>query len=232
MKKILPFISLLVGFYACAQVKGVTEDGNDVILFDDGTWKFVNESDAQTLEKIDENPAVFGKSKDQSALLKSSRLDAGLYYNPKKWRISSQAVGSHIEYFLRDKNAENPLFGFITTEKLQITDLKSLKNLMLANIQRNVDFFRLKQSEYRTVNGLKVLYLRYAANVKGLDFEYGTYYYLTNSGYCAVVFYSAQSEFEKNAAAAEQFLNGIVKAEKQKAAEVIYTSPPPPMRSN
>lgn len=228
MKKILPFITLLVGFYAGAQVKGVTEDGNDVILFDDGTWKFVNESDAQTIEKIDENPAVFSKTKDQSHLLKSSKLDAGLYYNSKIWRISTQNVSSHIEYFFRDKNPENPLFGFMTTEKMQIADLKSLKNLMLANIQRNVDFFRLKQSQYRTVNGLKVLYLRYAANVKGLDFEYGAYYYLSNSGYCSVVFYSAQNEFEKNAVVAEQFLNGLVKT--QKATEVIFTSPPPPMR--
>lgn len=232
MKKILPFITLLVGFYTCAQVKAVTEDGNDVILFDNGTWKFVNESDAQSLEKIDENPAVFGKSTDQSILMKSSRLDAGLYYNPKKWKISNQTPAPHIEYFFTDKNIENPLFGFMTTEKLQIHDLKSLKNLMLASIQKNVDYFRLKQSEYRTVNGLKVLYLRYAANVKGLDFEYGTYYYLTNSGYCAVVFYSAQSEFEKNSAAAGQFLNGIVKTDKQKITEVIYASPPPPMRPN
>ncbi|TXF75113.1 hypothetical protein [Chryseobacterium sp.] len=230
MKKILPLITLLVGFYGSAQVKGVTEDGNEVILFDNGTWKFVNESDAQTLEKIDENPAVFGRNTDQSILLKSSRLDAGIYYSPKKWEVSAQAVGSHIEYFLRDKNPDNPLFGFMTTEKLQIPDLKSLKNLMLEGIQKNVDYFRLKQSEYRTVNGLKVLYLRYAANVKGLDFEYGIYYYLTASGYCAVVFYCAQNEFVKNSVAAEQFLNGIVKTEKQKPIEIIYTSPPPPMR--
>ena len=84
------------------------------------------------------------------------------------------------------------------TEKIQIKTLKNSKDILLTSVQKSADYFRLKESEYRNVNGLKILYLRYIANTKGLDFEYVANYYLSDFGYCGIVAFASQSNFDKN----------------------------------
>lgn len=230
MKKIITLSVFLIPFLGFSQTKALTDEGKEVILFDNGTWKFVNESDSKTLETISNNPTIFEKHKDASFLFKSKKINVGLYINPKKWNVSTQNVSQNVEYFFTETDSSNSLYGFLMSEKIQIATLKNLKDIILESVQKRVDYFRLKESEYRTVNGLKVLYLRYAANIKGIDFEYAGNYYINDSGYCGIVGFCSQKDFEENFPKISEFLNGISLAQKQEITETIeYTSPPPPM---
>ena len=169
MKKIFTLAVLLQSLTFIAQQRALTEDGKEVVLFDNGTWKFVNESDAKVLETIVTNNNVFEKPKTASFLIKSKKVDVGVYFDPKKWKLATQNISPHVEYFFAERNSNDGYFGFMITEKVQIATLKNLKDLIIENVNRNVDYFRLKESEYRTVNGMKVLYIRYAANKKGMN---------------------------------------------------------------
>ena len=232
MKKIFTLAIVLQSLTFIAQQRALTEDGKEVVLFDNGTWKFVNESDAKALETIVTNNNLFEKPKTASFVMKSKKLDVGVYFDPKKWKLATQNISPHVEYFFTDRGNTEGLFGFMMTEKVQIATLKNLKELIIENVKRNVDFFRLKESEYRTVNGMKVLYIRYAANTKGMDFEYAGYYYINSDGYAGVVGFSSQKMFESNFDAIQELINGISLSPKQELSETIeYTSPPPPMKS-
>ena len=187
MKKIFTLAVLLQSLTFIAQQRALTEDGKEVVLFDNGTWKFVNESDAKVLETIVTNNNVFEKTKTASFLMKSKKIDVGVYFDPKKWKLATQNISPHVEYFFAERNSNDGYFGFMITEKVQIATLKNLKDLIIENVNRNVDYFRLKESEYRTVNGMKVLYIRYAANTKGMDFEYAGNYSINSDGYAGVV---------------------------------------------
>lgn len=232
MKKIFTLAVLLQSLTFIAQQRALTEDGKEVVLFDNGTWKFVNESDAKALETVVTNNNLFEKSRNASFLMKSKKLDVGVYFDPKKWKLATQNISPHVEYFFTDRSNTEGSFGFMMTEKVQIATLKNLKELIIENVNRNVDFFRLKESEYRTVNGLKVLYIRYAANTKGMDFEYAGNYYINSDGYAGVVGFSSQKMFESNFDAIQELINGISLSPKQELSETIeYTSPPPPMKS-
>ena len=229
MKNIFIFCLLLLNTAAFSQVRGLTDDGKEVVLFDNGTWKFVNESDAKTLETITTNDFIFKKNKDAKSLMRSKKMDVGIYFNPEIWKASREKIGPYVEFMFR-ANSEDQLVGLMITEKIQIKTLKNLKDILLTSVQKSADYFRLKESEYRNVNGLKVLYLRYIANTKGLDFEYVANYYLNDFGYCGVVAFASQSNFDKNSTQLQDLLNGISFAKKEEVSEVIYTSPPPPMR--
>ena len=229
MKNIFIFCLLLLNTAAFSQVRGLTDDGKEVVLFDNGTWKFVNESDAKTLETIMTNDFVFKKNKDATSLMRSKKMDVGVYFNPEIWKASREKIGPYVEYMFR-ANSEDQLVGLMITEKIQIKTLKNLKDILLTSVQKSADYFRLKESEYRNVNGLKILYLRYIANTKGLDFEYVANYYLSDFGYCGIVAFASQSNFDKNSTQLQDLLNGISFAKKEEVSEVIYTSPPPPMR--
>ncbi|MBH1959720.1 MAG: hypothetical protein I8H68_06390 [Flavobacteriia bacterium] len=228
MKKIFTLAILLQSLTFIAQQRALTEDGKEVVLFDNGTWKFVNESDAKALETIVTNNNLFEKPKTASFLMKSKKLDVGVYFDPKKWKLATQNISPHVEYFFTDRANTEGLFGFMMTEKVQIATLKNLKELIIENVTRNVDFFRLKDSEYRTVNGMKVLFIRYAANTKGMDFEYAGNYYINSDGYAGVVGFSSQKMFEKSFGDIQELINGISITPKQEVSEVNeYTSPPP-----
>ena len=61
MKKLIILTIFLWAYNAEAQTKAITDEGKEVILFENGTWKFVNESDAKTLETITTNETAFSK---------------------------------------------------------------------------------------------------------------------------------------------------------------------------
>lgn len=231
MKKLYTLAFLLINMLMFSQTKALTEDGKDVLLLDNGTWRYVNITDSLALQTIKTNPTLFAKSKASTFQIKSKKLDIGLYLNTKIWRISTQTKSPFTEYVFNDVHDENAVGAFMMTEKVQIPTLKNLKDIILTGVQNKVDYFRLKESEYRTVNGLNVIYIRYIANIKGLDFEYAGYYYIDNYGYCGVVGFSTQQNFESNFPVILDLLNGLSPAKKQVVNEVIeYSSPPPPMK--
>ena len=228
MKKIFTLAVLLQSLTFIAQQRALTEDGKEVVLFDNGTWKFVNESDAKALETTITNNNLFEKSRNASFLMKSKKLDVGVYFDPKKWKLATQNISPHVEYFFAERNSNDGYFGFMITEKVQIATLKNLKDLIIENVNRNVDYFRLKESEYRTVNGMKVLYIRYAANTKGMDFEYAGNYSINSDGYAGVVGFASQKVFEQSFGAVQELINGISVTPKEDIKETVeYKSPPP-----
>ena len=228
MKKIFTLAILLQSLTFIAQQRALTEDGKEVVLFDNGTWKFVNESDAKALETTITNNNLFEKSRNASFLMKSKKLDVGVYFDPKKWKLATQNISPHVEYFFAERNSNDGYFGFMITEKVQIATLKNLKDLIIENVNRNVDYFRLKESEYRTVNGMKVLYIRYAANTKGMDFEYAGNYSINSDGYAGVVGFASQKVFEQSFGAVQELINGISVTPKEDIKETVeYKSPPP-----
>jgi len=187
----------------------------------------LNESDEKTLETISTNDQLFEKSKDATFLIRSQKIDAGLYFNPKAWRIIKDSQSSFLEYVF--SNSSNPnLFAIFSSENAPVQTLKNLKELVIAGVQKNVDYFRLKISEYRIVNDIKVLHLEYSANAKGLDFEYTGNYYLANEGYGSVIAYTFANKYEENKKTLDHFINGITKIDKSNVVDVIKVASPPP----
>lgn len=232
MKKIFTFFISALSISIYSQIKGVTDDGKDVVLFDNGTWKFVNESDKETLETITTNPKMFSKKDSATSLIRSKIFDVGVFYNVEKWKISRRNPNRITEYILTDTKFPDEGFALIMTEKVKIPTLKNLKEIIISGIQRNVDFFRLKKSEYRTVNGLKVLCLHYIANTKGIDFEYLGYYQIVEDGYCGIATFALMKDFDRFQPQFEEFLNGFSAVKKEEIKEeIIYSNPPPPMKS-
>lgn len=236
MKKYLLLILTVFFISANSQIKALTEDGKEIILFDNKTWKFVNESDEKTLAEIKNNDKVFEKSKDATFLMKSKKMNSGIYFNPKKWKIVNGGLTSpFIEYVFNNVSDSN-LFAILGSENAPVQTLKNIKDLVIASVQRNTDYFRLKESEYRTINNIKVLYMNYVANAKGIDFEYIGNYYLNSEGYSSVTAYTFGNKYEENKIELENFINGITKTEKSAKSDIVeeikYTNPPPPMIKN
>ncbi|MDF0719953.1 hypothetical protein P0M11_08065 [Kaistella sp. PBT33-4] len=219
MKRNLVLLCWLSFLPLNAQIqKAVTESGKEVVLLDDRTWRFVHESDSTALETIVQNKAEFTRDAKATSSVQSANLNVAVYHDPKKWKTAASGL-QNIEYLFI---GPDHIFATLTADRSRIPNLRIVKDVVISNVRQATDYFRLKESEYRTVNGRRMLYLRYIANLKGLDFEYAGYYFINDSGFAMVVAYTMQQDFEAKFPEIQKFLNGFT--------EISYQPPPPPMR--
>jgi hypothetical protein len=189
-----------------AQQKGVTEIGEDVILFEDGTWKYQNDDDILKNE-IPTNPNIFKKDNQSTFLLKSSRLNVGVYLNPKIWSFKKATDNPEAEYELQLKGED--LYGLLITEKVEIP-LESLKSIALENGKTAAPDLKIVKEEYRNVNGLKTLLLQLNGTIQGIKFSYYGYYFTSINGTVQFITYTSQNLIDSYRPESEKLLNGFV----------------------
>lgn len=206
MKKyIIGLLTLAAVTAGHAQKKAVTETGEEVVLYDNGTWKYVKESDQKKTE-IPTNPAVFTKSKDAAFLVKSTVIGMGIWLNTKNWNFKKSKEGEATEYEFNLKGGD--LYAMLVTEKIEVP-LASMKNVAIENAKAAAPDIEIIEEEYRTVNGRKMLYLRMDGTAQGIGFSYLGYYYSDANGTTQFVAYTTQTLVEKYRATAMELLNGL-----------------------
>ncbi len=207
MKKMaLVLIGLLTVSLLQAQIVAVTETGDEVILYDDGTWKYQNED--QLLEnEIPMNKNKFEKDKASTFLLKSNKINVGIYLNPKKWSFTKSTDNPEAEYELQLKGED--LYGMLITEKVEIP-LETLKTIAVENGKAAAPDLMIVKEEYRIVNGLKVLLLQMNGTMQGIKFSYYGYYFSNANGTLQFVTYTSQNLIDSFKPESEKLLNGLV----------------------
>lgn len=192
------------------QIKAVTENGDEVTLYDDGTWVF---DDLEMMEDVEimMNPGTFTKGENASFLLKSSKNNFGFYLNPKEWSFTKEASNIAAEYELHLKSGD--LYGMIISEQLEIP-LETLRGIAVNTAKAAAPDLQVVKEEYRMVNGLKMLHLQMNGTMQGIKFSYYGYYYSNESGTVQYVTFTAQNLIESYREQCDALLNGLVVIEK------------------
>ncbi|MBN2616121.1 MAG: hypothetical protein JXR71_10555 [Bacteroidales bacterium] len=207
MKKLaLLFFFLFALGSVFAQQKAVTETGDEVVLYSDGTWKYVNQSSARdTLIPV--NHHKFKKDKANTFLLKSKVVDVGFWVNPKLWSFKKGDANESAEYKFQYKLGD--LYGMVITEQIQVP-LKSFKSIALENGRKAAPDLKVVDQQYRTVNGHKVLFLQMDGTIQGIKFSYYGYYYSDKTGSVQFITYTAQQTMDQYKKVCDDLLNGLV----------------------
>lgn len=203
----LVMCSLTLGY---GQIKAVTENGDEVTLFDDGTWSY---DDLGVMEEaeIAMNPATFKKGDKATFLLKSSKNNFGFYLNPKEWSFTKEASNTAAEYELQLKSGD--LYGMIIAEQVEIP-LENLRGIAISTAKSAAPDLKVIKEEYRMVNGLKMLHLQMNGTMQGIKFSYYGYYYSNESGTVQYVTFTSQNLIESYREQCDALLNGLVVIEK------------------
>ena len=207
MKNILFVLALLGTITINAQQKAVTELGEEVFLYKNGTWKYVNQEDNEN-KITPTNPEVFVKDPDATFLLKSKTTDIGFWIDPTEWTFQKAVENPDAEYELTLKGED--LYGMIITEKLEIP-MENLKDIAVENGRAAAPDLEVVQEEYRMVNGNKVLFLQLNGTLQGIKFTYYGYYYSSNAGTVQFIMYTSQDLLKSYIEDCEKALNGFVK---------------------
>ena len=189
-----------------AQINAFTESGDEVLLYQDGTWEYVNDSLIEQAE-IPINENVFTKDKKSSYLVKSKKLNAGVWINPKSWTFKKGTENDAFEFQFQRKGSD--LYAMLISEKIQIP-VETLKGIALQNARAAAPDIKLIKEEYRNVNGIKVLMLQMAGTIQGMRITYYGYYYSNSNGTVQFLTYTGENLFDGYLKDIEQFLNGFV----------------------
>lgn len=189
-----------------AQIVAVTETGDEVILYTDGTWKYMNGEPEEEIE-IPRSNKVYKKSKDATFQLKSKKVELGFWIDPKQWSFKKASSNEDAEYTLNMKGGD--VYGMIITEKLTFP-IESLKEIVVMNGKSVAPDFHITFQEFRKVNGIEVLCMELEGTTQGISFKYMGYYYSGDEGTVQFVTYSSIDEMNAHKKEVEEFLNGLV----------------------
>ena len=200
------FIILICSVNCIAQTKAITEYGEEVILFEDGSWKYANDY-KQTGKYIYENIIPYKRSAKSTFLLKSKKTNLGIWLNPKKWSFVKAEDNADAEYELQLKGED--AYGVLITERIEIP-VESLKPIAIANAQSVMPDIQIVNEEYRIVNNIKILMLQMEGTISGMKVIYYGYYFSNNSGTNQLLVYTAQNLFKDYKKDLTDLLNGMV----------------------
>jgi hypothetical protein len=192
-----------------AQKKAVTETGDEVLLYDDGTWKYISNTVSDKVEIVT-NPQAFKKSNAAGFLLKSGKFNIGVWLDAKKWSFGKANNNEEAEYEMQLKGKD--LYAMLITEKIEIP-LETLKTIAIENGRKAAPDLQVIKQEYRMVNNIKVLLLQMNGSTQGIKFSYLGYYFSSANGTVQFVTYTAQNLLSSLREDAEQLLNGLVTVE-------------------
>ncbi|MEP0266192.1 hypothetical protein [Dokdonia sp.] len=190
-----------------AQQKAVTEVGDEVLLYENGTWKYANQKD-EIANIVPVNTEPFFKSDDATFLLKSKNVGVGVWLDPTEWSFQKAKDNPEAEYELQLKGED--LYGMIIAERLEIP-IENLKEIALENGRAAAPDLEVIQEEYRTVNGQKVLFLQLNGTLQGIKFTYYGYYYSSSEGTVQFITYTSQGLLKSYIEDCEKILNGFVR---------------------
>jgi hypothetical protein len=210
MKKITAIIALLLAaqLSSTAQIKALTSSGDEVLLYEDGTWKY-NKSELTTesdLSNLATNPIAFNTSKGSSFEVKSKKVNASVFLNPKKWTFNASGENEASEFDFDLRNGD--VYAMMINEKTEIP-LPLLKEIAIKNAREVASDLVLAEEEFRMVNNKKFLCLQMNGTIKGLKFSYFSYYYSSSKGTIQFITYTSRALFNENRKEMEELLNGL-----------------------
>jgi hypothetical protein len=209
--KILIIIFVFIGLTAemsMAQINALTENGDEVLLYEDGTWAYKND-DLITESEISTNEEIFVKDKKATFLVKSNKVNVGIWLNPKLWRFE-KGEGDN-EYLFTLKNED--LYAMFITERIAIP-LDILKTAALNNAKDAASDVRIVREEYRNVNESKVLMMQLSGTIQGIEFIYYGYYFSNENGTVQLISYTSKNLLNEYLDDMDNLLNGFVELEK------------------
>jgi hypothetical protein len=205
IKQLITLGTLFFTLLSHAQINAVTENGDEVLLYKDNTWKYSNESLNETVEIL-RNDKPFTKEKKSSFLVKSSKTNIGVWINPKDWGFSKSKTDSPSEFNFNHKQLD--VYGMLIAEKTEVT-VEALTDIAYENALEAAPDIKIVEKEYRTVNGLEVIMMKMKGTIQGIKFIYFGYYFSNAQGAFQFLTYTSQNVFNEYKNDMLHLLNGL-----------------------
>lgn len=210
-KKIYPIVICLTAFLFStkAQLTAITENGDSLVIFANGTWDYLeNFRDGKDgLEDMEINESPFSKSPEAQQKVTGKTGMYNFHYDREKLkRLPPGQLNEDAEFtfLVKDEDA----YVMIIYEKMNMP-VETLSNIALSNLIEHAPNANIDLREWRTVNGKKMICQQISATVTGIELVYLSYFFTDERGSIQLHTFCGKSYFEELRSSLEEYLNGL-----------------------
>jgi len=175
---------------ALAQRYATTDDGQRIILSDDGTWDTV-----RVVDEIPEGgPVNLTKPFSSKKSVKGGQIGYSIWYNPAKWSVMEKSLSEFAEYTMRHEDRD--VMAMIIPERIEIS-LEQLVETAMKNVESASSEFRILDMKVATINGVEGKLIKLTARVQGIDFTYLNFYCSCDKGSFQFMSFTSNNLFSR-----------------------------------
>lgn len=211
------FFSIIFLIPAFAQIKAVTEKGDTIFVYNDGTWAFDDDEESLVKEEfnfldevllIDTLSTKFTVNKKTNKEISTKYDFFKIKYDKDKWkRVPPGGLNAEAEFaFL---GVDKDIYCIVISEEIEVGQenlVKIARNMMAENTGSQI---KVLKTELRNVNGTDIIRAVSRVNLNGLNLTFDTYNYSGSNGSVQFSTWTSTNLHEKYESEILDFLNGI-----------------------
>lgn len=201
-----------------AQTRAITDLGDTIYVYPNGTWSYEESDEMPELQselgflndqiEIDTIETIFSVPEAANKTLENANKQFVINYNDNVWkRLPPASLNEDAEFALQGKNTD--IWCIIISEETTIPPDKLFriaKQTMQTSTGSNVDIIK---AEIRKVNNTEVLRGTLKADISGISFIFDTYYFSNSLGSVQFTTWTSDKLWEKNEDQILDLLNGF-----------------------
>lgn len=224
MRFLISIIIFFLAFNTNAQVWAVTEKGDTIYVYSDGTWSFDKEERSNqdqgsldylnTVIKLDTIATLFTVNSKAEKKLSSQYGFFEFQYDSDEWkRVPAAQLNEDAEFALQAKN--NDIYVAIISEEIEI-GIENIYKIAINNAKENLGVeIDILKSELRNINGIDVIRGVMGFNLNGMNLIFDSFYFSDSRGTVQLTTWTASNLHEKYEDDILSLLNGLVIAKQE-----------------
>jgi hypothetical protein len=207
---ILFVIFALLFCLSYGQEKAVTERGDTVILYSNGSWDYYENyiTGEERVVEIPWNEITYTKPETSSKKIPGNDDYYEIWYDHKIWkRIPPGELNEDAEIALQMINGD--AYAMLIYEKIQIP-IERLSDIALENALNAAPDINLASREYRIVNNDTMVCMQMNGTTSGMKISYYSYYYSDKDGSIQFHTFTGQNLLAEYKPVLNDLLNGLI----------------------
>ncbi|MBL7918119.1 MAG: hypothetical protein JNM96_06955 [Bacteroidia bacterium] len=202
------FVFLFATHFVKSQEIAITERGDSVVLFSNGTWNYYSKNSLLSKAPIKLNTKSFTKPSSSTNKINGKKQAYELWYNSQKWkRLPPGELNEDADIALQMTDGD--VYAMIIYEELEIP-VENLSQIALDNGIKVTPDIKMIEREKRIVNNDTLIFMRMDGTTQGMKIAYYSYYVSGKSGSIQFHTFTGQALLEKHLKAIEELLNGLI----------------------
>jgi hypothetical protein len=203
---ILIFVSQLT----IGQEIAITERGDSVVLYSNGTWDYYDNymNDNEEIPEIRMSDNFFSKPISSTKKINGSSQSYEVWYDDKVWkRVPTGELNPEADIALQLLKGD--AYAMVIFEEVEIP-FENLSQIALDNAVVVAPDIKMIDREYRNVNGNKLIWMRMDGTTQGMKISYYSYYFSNEKGSIQFHTFTGQNLLDKYKTDIEDLLNGFI----------------------
>ncbi|MFN7014170.1 MAG: hypothetical protein ACK4ON_07875 [Bacteroidia bacterium] len=194
------------------QIRAVTEKGDTLLIYRDGTWEYLDEDQqlmpTEVSYSLDTIRQLFTVLPSSAKALRSELDFFNIKYNPEVWeRVPEGTINEDAEFAFKAKLGD--VYGLVISEEAGF-DAEGLFQIAMENMKESVDELKVLSADVRKVNGKDCISAVVKTKTKGLPLIFHSYYFSGEKGSIQFTTWTVENLYAKYQNMILELLNGLV----------------------